>query len=521
MTTLKRLLDLCVHLNALIAILVCLYILVLPAALLIHDLRDPALTRGGTPRFVFRWHRSLSARYEKWAHQRRAEGAAPGLQAAQVSGTEWPLFGSVFYLRATEALQDALEADPTLSRRQPKDYARGAIQAAAALVADPNQATWVRQYWGKDYLVKENLFYRMMLISALTSYEKLTSDDRYRPLLTEQMASLAKELDDSPFGLLDDYPGQCYPIDVVAAIAAIRRADPVLGTDHSVFVKRAVRGFEGERLDGDTGLPGYVANSRTGRARDVARGIGLSFMLIWASELWPETAAHWYDRYEQDFWQSGPWFAGFREYARDIDVGWLALNDPDAGPVVAGYGTAACAFGITAARAMGRFDQAYPLTAEALVGSWPLPDGSLLGPRILSNATEAPYLGEATLLFIMAHHPNETPASIVPVTGRSLPRLVYVGIAGYAMVGLYGVVSTGLGLRRWHHPKRPMKVPAPQIQLALWATLMVTAIPAWILGHGIVAVTCLLCAQILPRCVRDKKASSEATPRPSGSPDST
>ncbi len=124
----------------------------------------------------------------------------------------------------------------------PRQYARGAIEAAAALVADPNHAGWVRQHWGDDYLKKENLFYRMLLISALTSYQKLLGDTRYEAPLRRQVESLAQELEDSPHGLLDDYPGQCYPIDIVPAIAAIRRADAVLGTDHSQFVARAVRG---------------------------------------------------------------------------------------------------------------------------------------------------------------------------------------------------------------------------------------------------------------------------------------
>jgi hypothetical protein len=103
--------------------------------------------------------------------------------------------------------------------------------------------------------------------------------------------------------LLDDYPGQCYPVDIVPAIAAIRRADSVLGTDHAEFVERAVRGFEDTRLDENTGLPGYVVNSRTGKMLDSARGVDMSYMLIWAPQVWPQTARNWYDKYEKQFWQ--------------------------------------------------------------------------------------------------------------------------------------------------------------------------------------------------------------------------
>ena len=42
---------------------------------------------------------------------------------------------------------------------------------------------------------------------------------------------------------------------------------------------------------------------------------------------------------------------------------------------------------VGAARANGRFDHAYPLSAEMLFACWPLPDGTLLFPRILSGVT--------------------------------------------------------------------------------------------------------------------------------------
>ena len=133
--------------------------------------------------------------------------------------------------------------------------------------------------------------------------------------------------------------------------------------------------------------------------------MGLSFMLTWAPQLWPQTAQDWYAKYSEQFWQEGLFFAGFREFPKDIDVGWFNMSDVDAGPVVGGYGVAASAFGVGAARAMGRTDQAYKLAAQALVASWPLPDGTLLVPRVLSNVSDAPYLGEAATLFALTRTP--------------------------------------------------------------------------------------------------------------------
>jgi len=491
----KKRLTLCVNINAAIMIFLSAYALLIPAGMLIHDLRDPGLYSDKMPRCVFRWHKALSPRYEKWARQRVESKAATKLTAENISGTEWPVFGSVFYLWATGALQEAFDENPTLTPSAPRDYARGTIEAAAALVADPNHASWVKEHWGDAYLEKENLFYRMLLISGLTSYQKLTGNTKYEELLRSQAESLSSELDQSPYGLLDDYPGQCYPVDILPAIAAIRRADTVLGTDHAEFAARAIRGFQETRLDKDTGLPAYLVDSKTGQAKDSARGVGLSFMLIWAPELWPETARDWYAKYQEQFWQNGRWLAGFREYPEDVDVGWFAFADVDAGPVVGGYGVAACAFGIGAARAMGRFDHAYPLAAQAMVGSWPLPSGTLLGPRLLSNLSDAPYLGEAALLFSLTRQPVDLPE--VAERGE-LPWFVYVGIVLFICLGTYEVLATVRRVRRWRKPSPKLYVPDARVQLVLWLMLMIAAVLTWTTLSICAGLIILLVVQLIP-----------------------
>ena len=484
--------------NAVIAFSVAVYLFAIPAYTLVQALNDPGLSSARVPRVAFAWHRSLSDRYDPWARERVASGLATQLSAYDVSGTEWPMFGSVFYLWTTEALQEAWEEDPSLARTSPGEYARGAIAAAAALVADPNHAAWVKRRWGEEYLHRENLFYRMLLISGFTSYEKLSGDHQYQSQLRDQVESLARELDDSPFGLLDDYPGECYPVDILTVIAAIRRADEVLGTDHSEFARRALRAFEGARLDPNTQLPAYVADSQSGQGFGSARGVGLSFMLIWAPELWPESASAWYSRYEERFWQEGSLLAGFREYPAslsDMD-GWLL--EVDAGPVVAGYGTAASAFGIGATRANGDFEKAYPLSAQALVLSWPLPDGTLLLPRLLSNYSDAPYLGEAALLFSL----TRKPVFHSPSAAGRLPLLVYIVIGVYVVMALAWI---GLAMRRlskWNKASSPQGCPSTGWQLGMWGTLVVAGVIAAALSWVFACASLLLAAQFLPRARR-------------------
>lgn len=336
-----------------------------------------------------------------------------------VPTTEWPIFGSVFYLMATAELQDHWERGEHPGEPAPRQYAAAAITAAKDLILDPAHHTWVRTHWGDGYLHRENVFFRGLLIAGLTSYLHLTADRSVEPLLRDQVETMVAELDRSRRGVLNDYPGECYPIDVLATIGFIQRADAVLGTNHQAFLSRARRGFTGPMAD-SLGLVPFRIEIESGAQEQPSRGVGNSWILLFAPDLWPERARTWYALYEQWFWQDHGWAAGFREYARSTASSeWLF--EIDAGPVLDGFGTAASAFGIAAARRNGRFDHAYTLSAQMMAMAWPLPDGTLLGPRVLSHAATAPYLGESAILYFL----TVTPATGVPiVTGGTTPWLV-------------------------------------------------------------------------------------------------
>jgi len=491
-----RLISLCFYTNAIVIIFLSIYFLLLPAGLMIYYINDPGLKESRMPKFAYSLHKSLSRRYEKWARGRVASEKATELNVNDISGTEWPVFGSVFYLWATESLQEAWQKDNNYSSVAPNVYAKGAIEAAAALIVDPGHATWVKEHWGENYLYRENLFYRMLLISGMTSYQKLLKDDKYQTFLEKQVKTFSKEIDESPYGLLDDYPGQCYPVDVIAAIAAIKRADNVLGTDHSDFAKRSVRAFEDDRLDKNTRLPAYVCYAESGCGDDSARGVGISFMLIWAPELWEEVAEQWYSNYEEYFWESSSFLSGFREFSNNIS-GKEWMFEVDAGPVVKGYGTAACAFGIGAARANGRFDHAYPLAAELIVASMPLIDGTLLTPRMLSNSTDAPYLGEASNLFLLTRMPVD---GVDIVTDGYMPTIVYIVISFLFIMVFVITVSLIVSVKKFYKSNSlNLKVIMPKVQFLIWCILIVTACIYYFKVNLSFTILLLFLAQVFPR----------------------
>ena len=408
-----------------------LYFFLVPFGINTLRIIDVFQSGGEIPSFTYRWHQQLTADFTQWAKDRVSEGRALRVSDYDVAGTEWPMFSAVYYLWSTEALQKNWE-NKKLSSKEPVRYSQLAARAAIELILDPNNASWVKKHWGPDYMERENLFYRMLYVAGLTSYQVITGDTQYSLILTEQAEKLADEIDQSAYGLLDDYPGQCYPVDVLPAIAVIQRAAELQGFEHKDFVARAVRGFSNTRLDQNTQLPAYIANPNTGAGLGSARGVGIAYMLIWAPELWPKVAEDWYVKFENSFWVDGQFIAGFREFPKGRDLGPVSF-DVDAGPIIYNYGAAASAYGIGAARVNGRLDQSYKLASQALVSSWPLPNGTMLLPRLLSNRSEAPLLGETALLFNFTRTQWVESALEQPST---LPGLVYFLLVVYVLLGI-------------------------------------------------------------------------------------
>lgn len=484
--------------NSVVIMLLAVFFFIYPGVRALLDIRDPALQRPGTPKAAWRLYRNLTPRYAHWAKERVAQGRAKTLSTSDISGTEWPLFGSVFYLWSIENLQNAWDAGDHSAGLEPKVYASDAIIAASELVIDPKHAAWVKKHWGENYLHRENVFYRMLVIGALTSREKLLHDGAHLDLLRDQVESLAKELDFSKTGLLDDYPGQCYPGDVMAALMCIKRADAVLGTDHSRLIGRAVRGFIGKQ-ETRYHLPPYSANADTGVPSSDARGCANSYMALTAPELWPGQARLWFALYDESFWQKGFTSAGYREYPRnDPNSNWSI--DVDAGPVIAGYGVAASAFGIGAARKNGRFDRAYPLATEMLVTVGELPNGTLAIPRLLSNLSDAPFLGEAAILWQLSVEPEK---GFDVKTGGAVPAYVYIVPGIFFLIGILLILGAAERFRASRRPSEDV-IPVPTVQAAVWAGFMAAAVAVIFFHHALIGVVILAVGVMLPVKKRKK-----------------
>lgn len=480
-----------------------LYFFVSPVWLVMRGVGDPGLSSDGIPRAAWKLHASLSDRYVDWVAERLAEDGGAKVHQYNISGTEWPVFGSLFYLQATEALQEAWEERPATAEA-PAVYARDAIVAATELLLDKGHASWVIKHWGEDhYMTQDNVFYRMLRIGGMTAYTKLLGDEKYLLQLREETESLVRSIDESPAGLLNDYPDECYPGDVMMAWLAIQNADRLLSTDHSAQIQRGLRGFQAPCVD-SRGLPPYLALRDNGGPIGPARGCANAYMGFTAPHLWPEDAKTWYDAVETHYWRERHGIVGFLEFPEDERKDWYM--DVDSGPVIDGFSTSGSAFGVGAARANGRFDHAYPLALEMLATCWALPGGTLVGPRVLSDATDAPLLGEACILFNLT---RRAAPGVEIRTGGGIPPYVFGWLAFYA---LGGVFIAGISLRDMLRVCRGemLRVPFGQVQVLLAVSAAIGSGLCIAGGMPVIGLLLLLPALALPSFRRVKAPKDAA-----------
>jgi hypothetical protein len=394
-------------------------------------------TSAQPPELVQRFD-AAAARYRGWAAHFLESRRAASLDGADVADTEWPMFGSVFLLLAAQELSSQRQAPLPAATHD-------AVRLAAQVVADPTTATWVQRKWGPSYLERENVFYRMLLVLGLGSYEAQTGDRRYAALLGAQTESLTRELLAAPLHLADDYPGECYPNDVLWAVAALRRAT-ALGYGSPADVARLAREvlavLNGPAL-AEQGLPAFRVDALSGAPLQPARGSGNSGILSMAAELDAEIASRWFARYVDHYWSDAA-LHGFREAPR----GTSGYPDVDSGPVLLGVGSVASAFGIGAARSVGRLDHAVPLAMEAVAASWPTPFGPLVPGLMGWIAADGWCFGELALLFSFTR--PSLAARTVPYQG-DVPAAVWLCIAffvaGAARTGWKGAAAVRRGWR--------------------------------------------------------------------------
>jgi hypothetical protein len=218
----------------------------------------------------------------------------------------------------------------------------------------------------------------------------------YAPLLTERVEAMVAYMEESPVLSGESYPDEAWMLCNTVALAAIRIADALDGTDHADFLRRWVETAKAHLVDPETGL--LISSFHfDGRPKDGPEG----------STIW--MAAHCLQLIDAEFAQD-QYRRAKRELARNVlgfgyAVEWPASRvgpmDVDSGPIVPVLGISAGSSGMAfiGASAFGDREYLAALLTSLNFGGFPIEqDGRL-------RYAASNQVGDAVLLYALVQGP--------------------------------------------------------------------------------------------------------------------
>jgi hypothetical protein len=186
-----------------------------------------------------------------------------------------------------------------------------------------------------------SLFLDGEIALMLASRRMLEEKAIYKPLLAERVSTMVERMKQSPVLSAESYPNECWTFCNTVALASIRVADCLDGTDHSEFLRDWVSTAKTKLVDPKTGL---LVSMYTPSGRHL---YGPEGSTIWMASHCLQIvdggfAAEQYARARREL---GRTFLGFG-YAREWPASWPGEQDVDSGPVVPLLGISAGSSGL-------------------------------------------------------------------------------------------------------------------------------------------------------------------------------
>jgi hypothetical protein len=244
--------------------------------------------------------------------------------------------------------------------------------------------------------VRRSLFQDGEIGLMLAARRLIDEKPAYRPALSQRVISMAAQMEESPVLSGESYPNECWTFCNSIALAAMRMADALDGSDHSAFVRSWLATARQRLVDPETGL---LVSSFTfaGEPKDGPEG----------SSIW--TAAHFLRTVDRPFAEdqyarakrelAGDWL-GFG-YAREWPSSWIGHPDIDSGPIIPFLHASLSSSGqaLLGATTFDDADYAVRLMSSANLGGFPIEaDGRLR--YAASNA-----VGDAVVLYALVQGP--------------------------------------------------------------------------------------------------------------------
>jgi hypothetical protein len=218
----------------------------------------------------------------------------------------------------------------------------------------------------------------------------------YKPLLAERVEVMVATLQESPVLSGESYPNEAWMFCNTTALAAIRIADVLDGTNHSGFIDRWLQVAKRDLVDPKTGLliAGFTFD---GRPKDGPEG---SSIWMVAHNLMIVDRVFAEDQYRRAKGELAENVLGFG-YAREWPATWAGPMDVDSGPIVPILGISAGASGMALIGASAFDDRAYlsALLTSLNFGGFPIEkDGQL-------RYAASNQVGDAVMLYAMVLGP--------------------------------------------------------------------------------------------------------------------
>lgn len=224
---------------------------------------------------------------------------------------------------------------------------------------------------GGRYVAKpeRSLFVDGEIAIMLAARRMVAERADYRPLLQERVAAMIAAMRQSKALLAESYPNECWMFDHAMALAAIRAADALDGTDHRAFAREWLDTARQQLTHPATGLlcSSFTVDGVTG---DGPEGSTIWWVAHGLQVVDRAFAADQYVRAKRELAREACGFA----FAREWPASWQGPMDIDSGPIIPGLQVSAGSSGLAfvGASAFGDREYLQKLLASVYLAGFPV-----------------------------------------------------------------------------------------------------------------------------------------------------
>lgn len=384
--------------------------------------------RASTPRTVVRWtvalliaalvwlplvHFVFKPRLADWRTPRGVPREAAALAGRQLAVWTDPALaaGQVARMRATNAEWDFMArtylvlALANISLRDPAEQPR-CLAAMDRMIDDTlrlerEQGTFhfLMEYARNQPYLKSggrSLFQDGEIALMLAARRLAAERDEYRAPLAARIETMTNYMAAGPILSGESYPDECWTFCNTIALAAMRMADALDGTDHRDFCARWLDQAWRHLIDPRTGLL-IASYSLAGTPYNGPEGSSIWMTAHCLQLVDPAFAADQYRRARRELGRS---FLGFG-YAREWPASWPNQPDVDSGPIipVLEISSGSSGLALVGAAAFGDDDYLVALLTSLKFGGFPTREGGNL--RFCASNT----VGDAVMLYALVQGP--------------------------------------------------------------------------------------------------------------------